>query len=153
MLDVGCGKMPYKEYILGNSSVTEYIGLDLESSLVYDQKVKPDILWDGVNMPLNDSEVDCVLATEVFEHCYNLELILKEIIRVLKPGGVLFFTVPFLWNLHEIPHDEYRYTRFSLEQHLGNSGFSNLRIQALGGWHASMAQMLGIMGEKKSSFR
>ena len=144
MLDVGCGKMPYKDYILNNSSVTEYIGLDLESSLVYDETIKPDIFWDGKNIPLGESHVDCVIATEVFEHCDNPEIVLREIIRVLKPGGVLFFTVPFLWNLHEIPHDEYRYTPFSLERHLRNSGFSNLNIQALGGWHASMAQMLGL---------
>ena len=56
----------------------------------------------------------------------------------------MFFTVPFLWNLHEAPHDEYRYTPFSLERHLNNSGFSDIRIKATGGWHASMAQMLGL---------
>jgi hypothetical protein len=62
----------------------------------------------------------------------------------LKPEGIFFFTVPFLWNLHEVPHDEYRYAPFSLERHLRNSGFKEIEIKATGGWHASMAQMLGL---------
>lgn len=53
-------------------------------------------------------------------------------------------TVPFLWNLHEVPHDEYRYTPFSLERHLKNSGFSEIVLKPTGGWYASMAQMLGL---------
>ena len=42
ILDVGCGKMPYKKYILENSKVTEYIGLDIDDALIYDKKIKPD---------------------------------------------------------------------------------------------------------------
>ena len=52
--------------------------------------------------------------------------------------------MPFLWNLHEVPHDEYRYTPFSLERHLKHSGFRDITIKATGGWHAAMAQMLGL---------
>jgi SAM-dependent methyltransferase len=71
-------------------------------------------------------------------------VVLKEVYRVLKKDGIFFFTVPFLWNLHEVPHDEYRYTPFSLQRHLENSGFRDINIKATGGWHASMAQMLGL---------
>ena len=144
ILDVGCGKMPYKKYILENSKVTEYIGLDIDDALVYDKKIKPDYTWDGIRMPFENDTFECAIGTEVLEHCPNPEIILKEIYRVLKPGGVFLFTVPFLWNLHEVPHDEYRYTPFSLERHLKNSGFRDVTIKATGGWHASMAQMLGL---------
>ena len=58
--------------------------------------------------------------------------------------GHFFFTVPFLWPLHEVPHDEFRYTPFLLEKLLEESGFENIDIKATGGWHASMAQMLGL---------
>ncbi|MFP4694182.1 MAG: methyltransferase domain-containing protein [Halothece sp.] len=84
------------------------------------------------------------MATEVFEHCPHPEIVMKEIWRVLKPGGILFFTVPFLWNLHETPHDEYRYTPFALERHLIQSGFTETDIKAMGGWDAALAQMLGL---------
>ena len=144
ILDVGCGKMPYKKYILENSKVTEYIGLDIDDALIYDKKIKPDYTWDGIRMPFENDTFECAIGTEVLEHCPNPEIILKEIYRVLKPGGVFLFTVPFLWNLHEVPHDEYRYTPFSLERHLKNSGFRDVTIKATGGWHASMAQMLGL---------
>ena len=89
------------------------------------------------------------------EHCPNPEVVLKEVYRLLKPGGIFFFTVPFLWNLHEVPHDEYRYTPFSLERHLRNSGFKDIDLQATGGWHAAMAQMLGLWVRRSpmSSFK
>jgi len=144
LLDVGCGKMPYKNYILKNSKVTSYTGLDIDSALTYDTQVKPDYLWDGIQMPFEKDSYECAFATEVLEHCPNPETVLREVCRVLKPGGVFFFTVPFLWNLHEVPHDEYRYTPFSLERHLEASGFSSIQIKATGGWHAAMAQMLGL---------
>lgn len=144
LLDVGCGKMPYKEHILKQSEVKNYVGLDIETALEYDSYVKPDFTWDGVSMPFEDNRFDCAFGTEVLEHCPNPEVVLKEVYRVLKPGGIFFFTVPFLWNLHEVPHDEYRYTPFSLERHLRHSGFKDIELKATGGWHAAMAQMLGL---------
>jgi SAM-dependent methyltransferase len=144
LLDIGCGKMPYKSYILENSEVKKYVGLDIETALDYDSKIKPDVTWNGKTMPFEDASFDCAFGTEVLEHCPEPEIILKEVYRILKPNGIFFFTVPFLWNLHEVPHDEYRYTPFSLERHLKNSEFIDINIKATGGWHASMAQMLGL---------
>lgn len=144
LLDIGCGKMPYKKYILENSNINKYIGLDIENALIYDDSVKPDFTWDGIMMPFENNSFDCAFGTEVLEHCPEPEIVLKEVNRVLKPNGTLFFTVPFLWNLHEVPHDEYRYTPFSLKRHLENSGFKEIEIKATGGWHAAMAQMLGL---------
>ena len=144
MLDVGCGKMPYKEYICTNSETESYIGLDIEEGIVYDNSVQPDSTWNGRTMPFADAWFDCAIATEVFEHCPDPEAVMSEICRVLKPEGLLFFTVPFLWPLHEVPHDHYRYTPFSLRHHLITSGFTSIKIEPLGGWDASLAQMLGL---------
>jgi SAM-dependent methyltransferase len=144
LLDVGCGKMPYKSHILQNSKVINYVGLDIESALEYDINTKPDFTWDGITMPFESNSFETTFATEVLEHCPDPDIILKEIYRVLSKDGVFFFTVPFLWNLHEVPHDEYRFTPFALERLLKNAGFSKINIQATGGWHASLAQMLGL---------
>ena len=144
LLDIGCGKMPYKKFIFENSAIANYVGLDIEDALIYEAAVKPDFTWDGRTMPFIDNSFDCAFGTEVLEHCPEPEIVLKEVARVLKPNGVFFFTVPFLWNLHEVPHDEYRYTPFSLERHLKNSGFGEIQIKSTGGWHAAMAQMLGL---------
>lgn len=144
LLDIGCGKMPYKEYILKMSHVVSYHGLDIEAALVYDFNTNPDFTWDGKKMPFNDHSYDCALGTEVLEHCPEPSLILSETFRVLKSGGCFFFTVPFLWPLHEVPHDEYRYTPFALNRLLTDAGFEKIEIKAMGGWNASLAQMLGL---------
>lgn len=144
LLDIGCGKMPYKNYLLTNSNISSYIGLDIEQAIVYDEQVKPDATWDGVSMPFEDNHFDTAFATEVLEHCDEPLQVLQETWRVMKSGGSFFFTVPFLWNLHEVPHDEYRYTPFALKRLLEAAGFKQIEIKAFGGWHAAMAQMLGL---------
>jgi SAM-dependent methyltransferase len=144
LLDVGCGQMPYREMILQtNGNVSRYLGLDLQSSSVHDTSIA-DLHWDGKNIPLPQNSVDTAMSTEVLEHSFYPTQTLLEINRVLRPGGLFFFTVPFIWPLHETPHDAYRYTPFSLKMHLEEAKFTNITIRSLGGWHTSFAQMLGL---------
>lgn len=158
VLDSGCGIMPYKKIILENKDIISYIGLDIETALDYDN-VKPDYYWDGITMPFENETFDVVISTEVLEHIFNPDVYLIEVKRVLKPGGVLFFTVPFLMSLHEIPHDYYRYTPYSLEMIFKRIGFSDIKIRSMGGYNAAMAQMMGLWvnkflwGKKKKIMR
>ncbi|MFD2998841.1 class I SAM-dependent methyltransferase [Pontibacter toksunensis] len=138
-LDIGCGQMPYKSTI--QPYVNEYIGLDLDNDY---SAVKPDMYWDGNVIPLDAETIDSAIAIEVFEHVPDLNQLLSEAKRVLKPGGVLFFTVPFLWPLHDVPYDEFRYTPFALEREFTKNGFEIVKFKSLGGWNASLAQMLGL---------
>lgn len=140
-LDVGCGRMPYKSLIInGPSRVEQYIGADVEGSL----HGTPDLIFDGRELPLESSSIDSAMATEVLEHCAEPGRILAEINRVLKPGGFFFYTVPFLWPLHEVPNDQYRYTPYAVRRLLLETGFSEIQLKAHGGWDASLAQMLGL---------
>lgn len=145
-LDIGCGLQPYRGMITSAPSrVVEYVGMDLGSDIVGTYNVvKPDITWDGRTIPLPDSSIDSAMATEVLEHCPDPVVVLQEARRVLKPGGVLFFTVPFLWPLHDVPYDEYRYTPFALERIVKSAGFTETNVRPMGGWDASLAQMLGL---------
>jgi len=143
LLDVGCGQMPYKRLLVApQGNATRYIGLDLDNNPIHDNQ--PDICWENSSIPLENDTVDCALCTEVLEHCPDPVAVLREVSRVLKPGGMLFFTAPFLWPLHEVPYDYYRYTPFALRHHLQNSGFYQIELHATGGWDASLAQMLGL---------
>lgn len=144
LLDIGCGVMPYKNIIYKNNpKLTSYTGLDLQDSNFHDTQIA-DVQWDGTNIPFAENEFDCMLATEVLEHCFEPIETLKEMHRVLKPNGNLFFTVPFIWPLHEVPYDAYRYTPYSLKLILEKAGFSNIQIHPLGGWNTALAQMLGL---------
>ena len=49
-----------------------------------------------------------------------------------------------LWPLHDVPYDECRYTPFAIKRHLRNAGFEQFRLKPLGGWDASLAQMIGL---------
>jgi SAM-dependent methyltransferase len=142
VLDLGCGVMPYKEF-LKTSSVNEYIGIDLKPT-EYHHDVKPDYYWDGNNIPLDDSSVNFVIATEFLEHYFDTCHILKEINRVLKPGGTFFFTVPNVWPLHETPYDYHRFTPFALEENFKNSKFKTWQIKPLGGFHYHLALTMAL---------
>lgn len=144
LLDVGCGRKPYRQFLLDKKYITQYTGLDIETAIVYDDDVKPDYTWDGLNMPFGDNSFNTLMATEVLEHCPDPMQVINEMKRVLKPGGLLFFTVPFLWNLHEVPHDEYRYTPFALKRIFKECGMEEIELFAHGGWNMSMAQMIGM---------
>jgi SAM-dependent methyltransferase len=142
VLDVGCGRSPYRDLLMNAPSrATQYIGLDFANPKY---TAEPDLVWDGKTIPLENAAVDSALATEVLEHNPEPEALIAEISRVLKPGGFFFATVPFLWPLHDIPYDEFRYTPFSLGRFFHSAGFVQVKIRALGGWDASLATMIGL---------
>lgn len=148
LVDIGCGKMPYKKYILENSKVSAYIGVDIENAIIYDKDIKPDLVWNGINLPVESNSCDFVLATEILEHCPHPEIIFKESYRILKDGGIMFITTPFIFPLHESPHDEYRYTPYSLQRLALKHGFKKNEIYSLGGINASLAQILSFYENK-----
>jgi len=145
VLDLACGVMPYKEF-LKNDLIEEYIGIDLEPT-EYHHDVKPDFYWDGNKIPLEDASVDYVIATEFLEHYFDTTHILKEIRRVLKPGGTFFFTVPGVWPLHEVPYDYHRFTPFGLEEHFKKSEFTFWEIKPLGGFHYHLALSFALWND------
>ena len=143
-LDVGCGSKPYKVFLLENTKIEKYVGLDIENARKYGEDTA-DIFWtsDG-KIPLPSESVHSAMATEVLEHCPDPGATLSEVSRVLAPGSTFFLTVPFLWNLHEVPFDEYRYTPFSLERLLKNAGFEVISVRAHGGWNAALGLIMAL---------
>lgn len=122
LLDVGCGQMPYRALLRNSPSrVEKYIGLDVAGGI----HGQADVTFDGREIPFPDTSVNTVIATEVLEHCEEPAALLREIFRVLVPRGLFFFTVPCFWPLHEVPHDYYRYTPFSLRHLLAHAGFDD----------------------------
>jgi len=143
VLDVGCGYKPYESLFLApTTKVSRYLGMDVPTNIYLGRDT--DIVWNGIDIPMESTSVDCVIATEFFEHSSSPDRVLEEVFRVLRPGGKLFLTVPFLWPLHETPFDYARYTPFAIKQKLERAGFYDIRVQATGGANAALAIMLGI---------
>lgn len=145
VLDVGAGNQPYREFVLAHKDVSSYTALDLADNGSY---ARAQVLWDGVRMPFKDGSFDTAMATEVLEHCPGPLITLREIHRVLKTSGVFFFTVPFLWPLHDAPNDEFRYTPWSLERLLSQAGFTDIKLWPTGGWNAALAQSIGLYARR-----
>ena len=80
-----------------------------------DEDRGPDVLGSVEDMNMfEDGKFDVVLLMEVLEHVQNPFLAAKEIRRVLKPGGVLIGSTPFILGIHDAPHDYYRFTKYGL---------------------------------------
>lgn len=126
VIDLGCGTAPYKKDII--KVADEYIGVDWKNSLHNQTCV--DVLADLTKrLPFDDGYADTVVSFQVMEHLPEPKFFLSECHRILKGGGMLFITVPFMWHVHEAPHDYYRYTRYGLEYMLEKVRFSEIEIK------------------------
>ncbi len=126
VLDFGCGYSPYKSYI----KYDEYVRVDKPSMYNNYGNLKNDIIYyDGKTLPFNDEEFDSIFSTEVLEHIPNVNEIVKELNRVLKPKGKILISVPFTLDEHEVPNDFRRFTQFGIKLLLEKNGFNVINIQ------------------------
>lgn len=120
VIDVGCGTAPYRALF----AHTRYIGIEVASGSEFGSaKGGADVLYDGQRLPLADGSVDNVLCNQVLEHVFEPTAFLSELRRVLRPGGRLMVTVPFVWDEHEQPYDFARYSSFGLRHLATKCGF------------------------------
>lgn len=125
LMDFGCGMKPYKPLCI---NATGYTGVDYEGGGHSHENEQIDVYYDGKTLPFENNTFDSIITSEVFEHIFNLEDILKELNRVLKPGGKILITTPFVWDEHEIPNDFGRYTSFGMKALLERNGFNVVEI-------------------------
>ena len=159
VLDVGAGTCPYRQWFahceyrthdfkkyegvnLGNT--TEYGHIDYESEIT--------------NIPVPDGSFDVVLCTEVLEHVPEPIEAVREMMRILKPGGRLFVTSPLGSGLHQLPFhfyggytpEWYRYValKFGAEiaEILPNGGYFKLLAQECGRLAWTMDQHRSLHG-------
>lgn len=119
LVDIGCGVRPYQHCF----AHCRYVGLEVTQESPHGSARRPDVQFDGRTLPLRDGSTDAILCTQVLEHVFEPSDFLSELRRVLKPGGRLLLTVPFVWDEHEQPFDYARYTSFGLRHLLQKSGF------------------------------
>ncbi len=69
-----------------------------------------DVVGDIHRMPIAEDSFDCVFCTGTLEHVRDPWQAIREIHRVLKPGGIVHIDVPFIQGYHADPTDYWRFT-------------------------------------------
>lgn len=129
ILDAGAGECAYKDLFRHCTYKSIDLGIG-DSSWDYRHL---DYIAPLDNMPIDDECFDAVLCTQVLEHVNNPFDTVKEIYRVLKPGGQLFLTAPMSQGEHQIPYDYFRYTSYGLRHICELAGFQSVEVSPLGG--------------------
>lgn len=124
LYDLGCGEMPYKDWLLTHAS--KYTGVDWGGTL---HQLKADIVADlNEPLPIESEVADTVISLSVMEHLREPQVFLNEAHRILKGGGGMVLQVPFMWWVHEAPHDYYRYTQYGLRYMFEKAGFTDIAV-------------------------
>jgi SAM-dependent methyltransferase len=151
VLDAGAGDAPYRELFGGS----DYRTVDWAQSPHAGGR-SADVVAPLDALPLADASFDVVLCTQVLEHVARPAAVLGELRRVLVPGGRLWVTVPFVGELHEEPHDYWRYTSHGLREVVETAGFAEVTVEPLGGYFTALGTLawnggasLGVTAEPR----
>jgi SAM-dependent methyltransferase len=116
VLNAGCGWRDISHMVEGTL-------VNLDISWPEETRTNIDIISPLDNIPRPAGTFDTVICIAVLEHVENPEAVTAEMFRVLKPGGHLVATVPFLQPEHKVPTDFQRYTRDGLSTLVTRHGF------------------------------
>ena len=147
LLDAGAGEQRHKKYCTHLKYVAQdFAQYDGKGDAVglqtgaWDQ-TKLDIVGDIAAIAEPSGSFDVVLCVEVFEHIPHPVEALKELARLLKPGGSLILTTPFCSMTHFAPYHFYTgFSRYFYQHYLPLYGFEIVEIQFNGNYFEYLAQ-------------
>lgn len=121
ILDIGCGNRQMQALLKPDAV---YIALDYPATHAKGYTEHPDIFGDGQSLPFCDDCFDSIMILDVLEHLPSPDLCIQESARVLRHGGLLIIQTPFLYPLHDMPHDFQRWTLPGLKRLVQQHGFA-----------------------------
>ena len=139
VLDAGAGTAPYRDLF----AHTRYESADFEQvDMPY---ATSTYVCDLADIPVEDARFDAIVFNQVMEHLPEPSRVLREFMRVLKPGGRIIYTGPLFYEEHEQPFDFFRYTQFGLRHLFEGAGFEVEDLQWLEGYFGTVAYQLDGM--------
>lgn len=148
ILDAGAGESQFKKFCAHlqytSQDFGQYTGEGTEGlqTGTWDNS-KLDIVSDITSIPRPDASFDAIMCTEVFEHIPDPVSAIREFTRLLKPGGYLLITAPFVSHTHFAPyHFATGFNRYYYLHHLKNFGYEIADMQTNGNYFEFMAQEL-----------
>lgn len=104
-----------------------------------DESGKPDYCCSAEEIPLQDNSIDGIICTQVLGDIWDVQKAVGEMCRVLKPNGLLLITESLNNELHDEPHDFWRYTPHSFKKLLETECEITI-LEQRGGYFALRAQ-------------
>jgi SAM-dependent methyltransferase len=138
ILDAGAGEGAYARHFQKH----RYIGVDRAIGDAQWDYSRLDVIGDVLQLPFPDRSFDAALSIVTLEHVRDPRLALSELARVLRPGGELLLAVPHEWEVHQHPHDYFRFTRFGVEHLAVNAGMRILSLIPAGGYFRLLSRRL-----------
>ncbi len=139
LIDLGCGKVPL--YGCYRSLVDEVTCVDWPQSVHSGGHL--DLEADlSQPLPFADASFDTLILSDVLEHVPTPDALWSEMARLLAPGGHVLLNTPFLYGVHEAPHDYGRYTEFALRRFALQAGLEVPLLLPIGGTLHVLADLL-----------
>jgi len=138
VLDAGAGEGQYRRWFTRQ----RYCGVDLAVGDAKWDYSGLDAVADLAALPFGDAVFDGALLVVTIEHLREPGRALAEIARTLAPEGLLLVAAPHEWEVHQAPHDYFRFTRHGLAYLLEQSGFAVCEMRPAGGYFRLLARRL-----------
>lgn len=138
VLDAGAGEGQYA-HLFG---AQRYTGVDLAVGDAAWDYTRLDAVADLTALPFPNGVFAGVLNVVTLEHVREPACVIGELARVLAPGAPLLIVVPLDWEVHQAPHDYFRYTRHGLAYLLEKAGLRPVAIHPVGGYFRLLARRL-----------
>ena len=136
--DAGSGEGQYRHHFVRQ----RYCGVDLAVGDAAWDYSQVDALADLSALPFRTGTFDAAIHIVTIEHLKEPGCALAEIGRTLATGGTLLIAAPHEWEVHQAPHDYFRYTRYGLAYLLEKGGFEVREMRAAGGYFRLLARRL-----------